>query len=181
MPGGWRVGGAAFGGGRIGGAAVLAAVALAAAAPGAAMAAKLLPPGNSAVNQYTEPLPGPEGNVAGGAVKGGRSPAKALGAAKAARLEALGPEGRAAARLAAATAPAAAARGGSGRGAGHGGAGGGAPLAAGSSGLGEVLGQITGTSGSGGTGLLLPLVIALALAGSLAFLAARRRTGHSHD
>jgi hypothetical protein len=137
--------------------------------PGTALAVKLVPPGNSAANQYTETLPGPGGNTPSSEAKGG-APAKVLGSSNAARLEALGPEGRAAARLAAATAPHPVGKG-------EPGGAKAAPVPSGSSGLGQVLRQLTGTSGSGGMGLLLPLVIVLAVLAAVGFLITRRRTG----
>ncbi|HEY5815547.1 MAG TPA: hypothetical protein VIS95_04315 [Solirubrobacterales bacterium] len=45
----------------------------------------------------------------------------------------------------------------------------------GSAGLGEVLGEATGSSSSGGIGLLLPLAIVAAIAWALAFLRRQRR------
>jgi hypothetical protein len=79
--------------------AALAALALPAAAP----ADYYVPPGNSAANQYTETLPSAGGDSAG---KGkGVTPAQALGAKNAHKLEAEGPAGKAAAELAAETAP----------------------------------------------------------------------------
>lgn len=150
---------------------VLTAALLLVPGAGSAGAVRVVPPGNSGANQYTETLPGPGGNVPSDEVKGG-SPDKVLGAANAARLKALGPEGRAAAELAAATAP-----GKTGRVAPPDSA---APASSGSSGIGEVLEQATGTSGSGGMGLLLPLLIVLASIGSLAFFLARRRPRQSH-
>jgi hypothetical protein len=150
---------------------VLALPAAAVAAPGT------LPPGNSGANQYTETLPGAGGNepTRGIGDKGGagaRTPAKVLGQANAAELEALGPEGRAVAQLAAATAPA--------RSGGHAHEGG--ASGSGSSGVAQVLGQLTGTSGSGGMGLLLPLLIAMAIVAAAAYALGRRRTtAHGHD
>ncbi|MGN6556982.1 MAG: hypothetical protein ACTHLH_03105 [Solirubrobacterales bacterium] len=47
----------------------------------------------------------------------------------------------------------------------------------GSSGLGEVIGQVTGSS-SGESGLLLPLILLVALIGSLAYAWRRRRVAH---
>lgn len=143
--------------------AILAAALVLAATPGSALALKLVPPGNSAADQYTETLPGTQGGVPTDEIGRGESPAKVLGSSNAARLEALGEEGRAAAELAAATAP------------GRAGVGEATAAPGSSSGLSEVLGQVTGTSGSGGMGMLLPLAIALALAGSLAFAVGRRR------
>lgn len=138
-------------------------------APGSALAVKAVPPGNSAVNQYTETLPGPSGNTPSSEAKSRSPTAKALGTSNAARLEALGPEGRAAAQLAAGSAPQAAGNDGS-----H--VSRRAPGPRDSSGLGQVLRQLTGTSNSSGMGLLLPLVIVLALVGSMAFFVARRRS-----
>jgi hypothetical protein len=48
-------------------------------------------------------------------------------------------------------------------------------LPSGSSGLGEVIAEATGSSSSGGLGMLLPLAIAGAIAWSLAFLWRQRR------
>ena len=127
--------------------------------PPVTVAQPVVPPGNSAVNQYTETYP----SAGGGAVatdKGTRSPAEALGARNAQRLEAMGSEGRAAAALAAATAPIRRTAGGP-SGSGDDGAKAGEP--AGSSGLSEVIGQATGSSSSGEMGLLLPLVIVVAI------------------
>ncbi|MEX0973189.1 MAG: hypothetical protein WDZ46_08025 [Solirubrobacterales bacterium] len=65
----------------------------------------LIPPGNSAVNQYTESFPtsgGDKDSEAGAK----RSPDKVLGPRRARQLERLGRDGRAAAEVAAETAPA---------------------------------------------------------------------------
>lgn len=146
-------------------------VATAAAAPGR------VPPGNSGVNQYTETLPGPGGNEPtsgiGGKANGGggRTPAKVLGHANAAQLEALGPEGRAAAQLAAESAPESVTRQPNGK----------ESNSSGSSGAGQILGQLTGSSDSGGMGLLLPLLIAMAVVGAAAYVLGRRRTAHTPD
>jgi len=138
--------------------------------PAAAMAQRLVPPGNSGVNQYTETFPTAGGDAVAGD-GGKRSPKKVLGAKNARRLEEAGPEGRAAAALVAATAPASRAVA-----TGHGGSGGKqAGGVSGSSGLGEVIGQATGASSSGQLGILLPLAIVVAAVGSLAFLWRRRR------
>ena len=139
--------------------------------PAAAMAQVLVPPDNSAVNQYTETF-----QTAGGKAEvdddGKRSPAKTLGAENARRLEEMGPEGRAAAALAVATAPTSRPAD---RGDEAGGKGNGRPSVVGSSGFGEVIGQATGTSSSGHLGILLPLVIIAAALGSLAYLWRRKR------
>jgi hypothetical protein len=156
--------------------------------PSTAVAANLVPPGNSAASQYTESFPtaGGQQQAGSGSHRGNRSPARALGARNARKLDAQGVEGRAAAEVAAATAPSAA--GGGGPGAAHGageqaptpaggvgGARAGSGLPGGSSGLGEVIAQATGSSSSGELGLLLPLLIAAAVIWSLAFLWRRTR------
>lgn len=182
-----------------------------------AMAEELVPPGNSAVNQYTETFPtsGGDKEAKHGSGKG-RSPAKVLGERNAQKLEEHGPDGREAAQVAAATAPSPVAatpepepgdeetsdeRGGAaGNGGGNGGGdatvaparpvvgatnGGATPPvdeaaeSSGSSGFGEVLAQATGTSSSGGLGLLLPLAILATAVWALASLRRRsRRTAH---
>ena len=152
----------------------LAAAIAVASLPPVAMAQRVVPPGNSAVNQYTETFP-TAGGGAPASDRGERSPAEVLGAGNAGRLEVLGPQGRAAAVLAAATAPS---RSVAGKRAASGGGGGSRPRAggpSGSSGLDEVIGQATGSSSSGQMGLLLPLVIVGAVVGSLAYLWRRKR------
>lgn len=150
---------------------LLAAVAATAFLPSAAVGQAVVPPGNSGVNQYQETLPGPGGNEL--PAKKQRSPKQVLGTRNAQRLEHLGPAGRAAATLAAATAPE--------RGSG-GGRGGGAVSAdqpSGSSGLGEVLSQATGSTSSGKMGLFLPLAIVATLIGAGVYAARRRRATRS--
>lgn len=154
----------------------LAALALPASAVAAAPGT--VPPGFSGANQYTETLPGAGGSEPTGAIhekqggSGAVPPAKALGDANAARLEALGPEGRAAAQLAAAGASS---PGGARRVAGHG------AESSGSSAASQIVGQLTGSSGSGGMGSLLPLLIAAAVLAAGAYVLARRRTASGHD
>jgi hypothetical protein len=177
---------------------LLAVVIALLALPAAANALYVVPPDNSAVNQYTETVP-----TAGGGQdtdrqgKGNRSPAKVLGSRNAERLNAHGPEGRAAAEVAAATAP-------------YSGASSPTPAVdapdtakhkqagdgearktetaspaispsssdpSGSSGIGEVIAQATGSS-SGEMGLFLPFLILVALAWSLGyFWRQHRRVG----
>lgn len=91
-----------------------------------------------------------------------------LGKEDAARLNELGAQGRRAAELAASTAPA-------GRPAGR--AGGSGSAGPGSSGLGQVVGQTTGFSDSGGMGPLLPLLIVGTVLGAIAYIV-RRRSAH---
>lgn len=162
-------------------------------APSTAAAQTVIPPGNSAVNQYTQTFPTAGGNSPT-QNRGSRSPAKVLGGRNAQRLDAKGPAGRAAASLAAATAPTpavlAAGRGRSGgapgaQGASHtdgagqgiGGASTGSETSGsrGSSGFDQVIGQATGSSSSGQMGFLLPLVIVAAVLWSLMYLWRQRR------
>jgi hypothetical protein len=163
--------------------AVMVAAALPATAPAQPQA--IVPPGNSAANQYTETAPsaGGEQLPPGGSSPGGNSPAghspsptQALGAPTANRLEELGPAGRATAALAAAGAPA--------RGRRQSGGGPGSrarptspPPAdpAGSSGLGQVLGQATGLSPASQSSLPLLLAIVATVVWSFAYR--RRRRG----
>ena len=162
------------------GLAVAAAMAIA-SFPSSALAQPVAPPGNSAVDQYTETLPIPGG---GGPSAGNhqRSPAEVLGSRNAGRLAALGSDGQAAAMLAAAGAPMrlAADRQRAGRtGVARTTATGGAEAAqpGGSSGLSEIISQATGSSSSGEMGLLLPLLIGAVAASSIAYLWHRRRRG----
>jgi hypothetical protein len=173
----------------------------------------LIPPENSAVNQYTEAVPTARGHKDVNGDGGRPKPAKVLGSRNARKLDDRGPVGRATAEVAAETAPVAeeqpsrateegdsegAAGAGGGRGDGGGSDGGGAgarepvgtqpdggpsptPAEAsdvnGSSGLGEILRQATGSTSSGEMGLLLPLLILGALAWSVAYALGRRRHG----
>jgi hypothetical protein len=143
----------------------LAALAL----PSSAAAEALVPPGNSAVDQYTETYPTAGGKQATGKPTGGEdlTPAQILGPSKARRLEAQGEAGQAVAALAAATAPTS-----SDASAGR------APGATpgGPSGLGEILGQATGLSSTEGPTALLPFAILAIALWSLAYLWRRKRT-----
>jgi hypothetical protein len=166
-------------------------VAILLATAGTAAAAQNVPPGVSGANQYTETLPGPGGNSAAGGgtpTGGGASAAQTLGAKNARKLEALGPEGKAAAALATESSPAGPSpkkkghQGGTHAAQGTGGkedpsAGQGTSAANGSSGVQQVLGQITGTGGSnsGGMSWLLPLLIGASVVVAAAYLFARHR------
>lgn len=166
------------------------------ALPAAATADYYIPPGNSAVNQYTESFPGAGGETSGKGKQGEAVPAKTLGAANAKKLQSKGVNGREAAEVAAETAPPAnlyvsdggggqpANGGGNNNGQSQGGQGGstGGGTAntgttveqpSGSSGLGSVVGQATGTSGD--VDLWLPLAILATLAGAIAY-----RVRHHH-
>jgi hypothetical protein len=153
------------------------------ALPSAAPAQSVVPPGNSAVNQYTETFPTSRGPTA--TKKRGkqrhRSPAEALGSRKARRLASEGPQGRELAAVVAATAPAVAKSGGpppGGDSASRPSAGGnGDTTAVGdASALDEVVAQATGSSdSSGGMGMALPLLILAAFVGFAVYLWRRRR------
>jgi hypothetical protein len=161
--------------------------------PAGAAADYYVPPGNSAVNQYTESFPGAGGETSGKNKKDA-VPAETIGAGNAKKLEEKGVNGREAAEVAAETAPPAdlyapandessqkpgkQPHGGSNTGGGSadvgGNSGGGQQSTgtqvsqpSGSSGLGSVLGQATGTGGD--IGLWLPLAIVLTVIGALAY------------
>jgi hypothetical protein len=140
----------------------LAAVLLAPAGAGASP--RVLPPGNSAVNQYTESYPTWRGN-APVRDRGERSAAAVLGKRNADRLSALGRAGREAAAAAAALTPGPSLEGSAGSGADAGRRGAGP-----SSGFNAVISQATGASSTGLAAVLLPLLIVTVLAGSLARL-----------
>jgi hypothetical protein len=172
--------------------------------PSAAMAEELVPPGNSAVNQYTETFPTPGGDKEAKHGTKRAKPAKVLGSDNAKKLEEQGPAGREVATVAAATAPSTpapeetdsagskAAVAGRNRKEQHGASSlppkqaQSAPAASretgassgpdGSSGFGEVLAHATGTSSSGELGLLLPLAIIAAVVWAVATRRRTRRT-----
>lgn len=176
-------------------AAVLAFLAL----PATAGAEYLIPPGNSAANQYTEALPSGGGDR--NADRGKRKPPppdRALGKANARRLRSEGVDGKAAAELAAATAPGATAApgdtdGGDGDGrqandpSGQEGVGGGGSSAdsgggaagglrgvhpGGSSAFGEAVSQATGLGATGP----VPLLILATVLWAVLYLARQRRS-----
>ncbi len=133
--------------------------------------AQQVPPGLSGAEQYVETSPtvtGGKPTDSGGG--GGRSPAAAIGRANAERLDRMGADGQAAARLAAEGAPKASLTGSAGRESGD---------PSGSSRVGQVVSQLTGTSGSSGMGLLLPLLIASGAIAATAFGIGRRRSGRT--
>lgn len=127
-------------------AALLAALAL----PAAAGAEYYIPPGNSAVNQYTESIPGAGGESGG--KKKDVTPAQAIGAKNAKQLEQKGEVGEEAAEVAAETAPPAdlyANDGGEGQSGGAGGAGGGSGSGGGGNGGANGPGPANPGNGSG--------------------------------
>ncbi|MEA2156465.1 MAG: hypothetical protein QOE11_2605 [Solirubrobacteraceae bacterium] len=140
---------------------LLALPAAAMAAPGSQTNA---PPGNSAIDEYLETVPGATGN------QRPRPPAAAgtaprLTAAQRARLERLGPDGRAVAAVVESTAPAHATLK----------PGTAVPSATGRSPLGEVLGAAAG-QGGGGMGALLPAILLASLLGVITLVVLRRRS-----
>jgi cytoskeletal protein RodZ len=167
---------------RLGTVGLLGLIALLCALPAGA-AARVTPQDNSAVNQYTESFPTAQGPKQSNRAKENqddKSPGSVIGRGNARRLSEQGAVGRAAAEAAAATAPggvagATADKAKKGRtGAPSGGASAEADVE-GSSGLGEVLGEATGTSSTGELGLALPLIIIATLALSLAYAWRRMR------
>jgi hypothetical protein len=143
---------------------LVCALLLALASPAAAATT---PPGNSAVDQYTETYPTAQGGEGTGPKQGG-DPSRALGNQTAQQFAAEGPDGRAAANLAAATAPRAGQRP----------APAGGSVDSGSDDLPGPLGALEhtlGSSDSDGTSLLLPLILAGTLLAATAYLLARRR------
>lgn len=146
------------------------------ALPAAEAAASRVPPGVSAANQYTETLPGPGGDSPADETPPGDNGSGALDRRDLARLEALGADGRAAARLAAEPAtssPAADVKS----------PGSHTVVGSGSvaSGLDQVAGQVTGTADTGGIGLPLPLVIVAGALIAVAYAFNRRRPARPRD
>jgi hypothetical protein len=159
---------------------VLAAlVALALIAPAAAFAQTpqtSAPPGNSAIDEYLETVPGATGS------QRPRTPAAGGGAGKAtltpaqrARLERLGPDGKVLADAVDATAPAPTPAAGAGAGATARKPAPEALTAQGRSPFSEVLDAATGRDG-GGMGALLPVILLVTLLGAIAIVIARRRS-----
>jgi hypothetical protein len=144
------------------------------------LAQPLLPPDNSAANQYTEAYPTSGGEKPAIDRSETSKPAEVIGARSAEKLEEAGPEGRDAALLAAETTLKPSQReGGASRGPKGQGQEKTRPSVAkdseGSSGLSEVLLQATGLSSSSQSGFLALLLIASATIGSLAYLWKRKR------
>lgn len=177
---------------KLGKIALLGALAALLIVPAQALAEYYIPPGNSAANQYTEAYPTAGGDSGGKqGDKGRATPADTLGSRNADRLESKGKAGAETAAVAAETAPppmetsggSPAEPNGNGGGSQPGAGGNAAPQGAaidspsGSSAFGEVVAQATGSADDGNLGLLLPIVILATVAGSIAYLARRHRTG----
>ena len=146
---------------------LVAAVALS-LSPAPATAQRLVPPGNSAVNQYTETIPTGGGDAQTGQVVR-RTAKDVIGPRKTQRLEASSPAGGEVADIVAATAPPTL----SVKPAKH------APKAGpppgDRSGLGRVIAEATGSSDTGELGALLPLLLLCALLGSATYYALQLR------
>jgi hypothetical protein len=143
--------------------------------PATGLAANLAPPGNSEVNQYTETLPGAEGNHPTSGSNGspiGRVPSQqenhsALPAGAAQRLKDSGPDGRALENFIEATAPRETADSGK------------SPKrspaqADSNSGFGTVVDAVTGSE-DGGLGFGLPLILGAVAGAGVAYVLLRRR------
>lgn len=126
-----------------------------------------IPPDNSAADEYTEGVPGAQGNTPS-TEEGGGLPDSANDA-----LDSLGPAGAEAAAVLGSSAP---------PGSDGGGKSDDGSFAAGPAseegGVGDTVGSALGSS-SGGMGLLLPIILALALAGGVGLAIARRRSGRT--
>jgi len=120
------------------------------------------PPGNSAIDEYLETVPGAGGSTRPRA-PGADGAGGVLTAAQRARLERLGPDGRALADTVDATSPAP--RQGSPK----------APTSDGRSPVGEVLDTFGGSDGGGGMGILLPTILIAALLAAITLVLLRRR------
>jgi len=159
---------------------------------------RIAPPGNSGVNQYVENVPTAKGGRPTGTIHSGGGAASAGGGGGGSgssgtipsgtehALQAHGSAGRAAAALASATAPGGLGSATAARGRSVGKASGGRTDASanvagagGASAPAAVLDSLTGTSGSGGLGILLPLILVgcLLAASALGYLRWRRHSG----
>jgi cobalamin biosynthesis Mg chelatase CobN len=134
-------------------------------APAESIAAKVVPPGNSEIDQYTETLPGAQGNEPTGEALAGNHRTSAgnkpaLSPSTAQTLQRSGPAGRAVADLARATSPNTSQHNRS--------ASGGTK-----SGLNTAVNSLNG-SNSGGMGIVLPMILAAVTAVGLAYILRRR-------
>jgi hypothetical protein len=140
---------------------------------------------NSAVDQYTENVPGAGGDHpsggggsgGGGSGGGGSGGQSTLSPAAKRDLQAQGPIGSKTARLAEATAPRGVGAGGKGNGAGKaaGGQGQGSAHGTGGSGLGNTVDHAVGGGDPGGLGVAFPIILGSSLLAALAFLVLRWR------
>ncbi len=155
--------------------AIVALVALALALPAAAVAQDSptnAPPGNSAIDEYLETVPGASGN------KRPREPGQggggsALTPAQRAQLESRGPEGKTLADAVDGTSSEAS---GNDKGTTNESA---TLKSEGRSPTGKVLGTVSGSDGGAGMGVILPAILIAALLAAIAFVALRRRRASS--
>jgi hypothetical protein len=142
------------------------------ALPTGAVAQTNAPPGNSAIDEYLETVPGATGNQRPRAPgTGGGTSKPTLTPAQRARLERLGPDGKALADAVDATAPAPAPAGAKVTGSAPQ-----PPTAQGRAPLSELLDVATGDDGGGGMGIVLPAILVATLLGVIALVVARRRS-----
>lgn len=126
------------------------------------------PPGNSAIDEYLETVPGATGNqTPRRSSDGSESGRAALTRAQRERLERAGPDGEALANLVETTSPAAKSPQSDGPAT--------APEA-GRSPAGEVVGAATGQGGGGGMGFVLPAILLASLLAAIAVIVMRRRS-----
>jgi hypothetical protein len=124
------------------------------------------PPGNSAIDEYLETVPNATGNARPRGPGGGVPPTSALTKQQRARLERLGPDGKALAHAVDATAPAVTSSPKNDA----------PPSAVGRSPLSEVLDAAAGRDGGGGMGIVLPAILLATLLCVIALVVARRRS-----
>jgi hypothetical protein len=145
------------------------ALVLMAAPPGAIaqQPATNAPPGNSAIDEYLETVPGATGNQRPRPPSDGSAPGP-LTPAQRARLEGLGPDGKALVSVVEATSPARTSTRQRPT----------APADAhGRSPLGAVIGAAGGHDGGAGMGFVLPAILLASLLAIVALVVARRRSG----
>jgi hypothetical protein len=145
------------------------------ALPAGAAAQSTAPPGNAGIDEYLETVPSGSGNKSVVPKRGSRD---GLSPSTVKALEAQGADGKLAAELAASTAPATSAKpSASGSGSGGNGSAPGVKLRdePAQSPITAVVDAVTGASGDGGMGLLLPILLIGTSAAVLAAALARRR------
>ena len=151
--------------------ALVALVALALALPATAVAKPPptnAPPGNSAIDQYLETVPGPSGNTRPRPPgQGGNS--GALTPAQRARLERLGPDGQALASAVDQTSPKASGKKGDKKKTVS------VPQGDGQSPADKVLATVGGSDGGDGMGIVLPAILIATLLAAIVFVLLRRR------
>ncbi|MEJ7783697.1 MAG: hypothetical protein WKF96_02765 [Solirubrobacteraceae bacterium] len=137
------------------------------------------PPGNSAIDEYLETVPGATGNQRPGDPRagGGGSAGGSLPSGGRARLERLGPDGKVLADAVEATTPSGSPPAGSPKGSAQTrDAQDPSPGGQGRSPVAEVLDAATGQDGGGGMGALLPGILLASLLGVIALVVLRRRS-----